>query len=150
MLRNPRVALWSLLVAAFALLAVAEWAWWQNARARSAQILAVAAATQSAAIDERVREQFENLTLIGKGLLAPYLDGTAPARIPTPIAQALDRVLAEHPELRAINVQTPDGKEILWSTFAQPRKAIFAPDDFRPYAPAATPGRPRRLPTKGC
>ena len=149
MLRNPRVALWSLLVAAFALLAVAEWAWWQNARARSAQILAVAAATQSAAIDERVREQFENLTLIGKGLLAPYLDGTAPARIPTPIAQALDRVLAEYPELRAINVQTPDGKEILWSTFAQPRKAIFAPDDFRPYAPAATPGETAPLAHEG-
>ncbi|GAB6050100.1 hypothetical protein JCM16106_09450 [Hydrogenophilus islandicus] len=133
---------WSLLIIfliAVALIAVAEAVWFRSAQKETEERLAAAAATQASAIDARVREHCENLTLIGKGLLAPYVTASPPRPIPEAIAVALARVTGEHPELRAVNVQSPDASRFLWSTLQQPHTPIFTADDFRPIdlSPAA-------------
>ena len=83
-------------------------------------------------IAARLMSQFTELEFVATGLLVPEVN---PARLDSGVVRALTRLMALHPNLYALNLQSPDGNTIEWSTQVQARTPITAasevPVEFR-------------------
>ena len=88
-----------------------------------------AAMVYASQIHNRLRTQFIELEFIATNLL----DGEADLTHLTPKAiRSLHRFMDIHPDFYALNIQSADGSEILWSTIPQSHNPIVEADKFTP------------------
>ncbi|VDY14974.1 MULTISPECIES: EAL domain-containing protein [unclassified Thiomonas] len=92
-----------------------------------------AALAEGQVIQLRLMQQFQQLAFVAKAIVGEQ----APEALDSRAQALLRRYVANHPEILAINVLTPDGERIAWSSYTQSTKPIFRPEDF-----TALPGRP--------
>ncbi len=88
-----------------------------------------AAMLYASQIDNRLRTQFIELEFIATNLLDEESD---PAHLSPRTIRSLQRFMEIHPDFYALNIQSADGNEILWSTTQQSHKPIVEADKFTP------------------
>ena len=107
---------------------------YHGAREQVTQQAQQAADGLAGTITARLMSQFTELEFVATGLLVPEVN---PARLNPGVVRALLRFMALHPHLYALNLQSPDGNTIEWSTQVQARAPITAASQFTPL-----PGKP--------
>ncbi len=98
-------------------------------RANVAGDARVVASDYAALIAKRLRMQFTELQFIALALLGPQADPSRPA---PDVVLKVQRFMALHPSLYAFNIQSADGKAILWSTQHQSDQPITPGGQFTP------------------
>ncbi|MDA8095810.1 MAG: EAL domain-containing protein [Betaproteobacteria bacterium] len=88
----------------------------------------LAGRAESELITLRLMRQFQQLSFVANGLIGNQFpqDFTSSRR------RMVKRFVALEPNLFAFNIQSPDGKRIVWSTFRQSPHPIFASIEFSP------------------
>lgn len=80
-------------------------------------------------IHDRLLTQFLELEFIATNLLDNETD---PAHLSPSAVRSLKRFMEIHPDFYALNIQSADGNEILWSTKKQSHEPIVEADKFTP------------------
>lgn len=106
-----------------------EWQQYRQVSLQIAQNAHRAAANYADRIANRLHTQFIELEFIGVSLLSSEADLSHPAEH---TQEALRRFMRIHPDFFALNVQSPDGSKILWSTLKQSNTPIVAQEEFSP------------------
>ena len=88
-----------------------------------------AAMVYASQIRNRLRTQFIELEFIATNLLDEEAD---PAHLSPRTIRSLERFMDIHPDFYALNIQSADGAEILWSTIQQSHTPIVQADKFTP------------------
>lgn len=86
-----------------------------------------AAQLYASQIYNRLNTQFIELEFIATSLLDEETD---PAHLSSRTVRSLQRFMKIHPDFYALNIQSADGSEILWSTIKQSHKPIVEADKF--------------------
>ncbi len=87
-----------------------------------------AALAEGQLIQLRLMTQFRQLEFAAKAIVGDR----DPDALGPRSRSLLDRFAAQHPELFALNIQSADGRRIVWSSHPQPNKPIFLSLDFTP------------------
>ena len=111
-----------------------EWQQYRQVALQIEQNAHRAAANYADRIANRLHTQFIELEFIGVSLLASEADLTRPSEH---TQSALRRFMSIHPDFFALNIQSADGRKILWSTLSQSTTPIVAQEDFTPISPNA-------------
>lgn len=106
-----------------------EWTQYQDEVATVKQNEYRAATVYADRINTRLATQFNELEFIAVALLEkePNLNPPSPATI-----AALHRFMRIHRAFYALNIQSTDGQQILWSTQTQSSTPLVAPETFTP------------------
>ncbi|HQS29541.1 MAG TPA: diguanylate cyclase [Halothiobacillus sp.] len=106
-----------------------EWTQYQDEVATVKQNEYRAATVYADRINTRLATQFNELEFIAVALLEkePHLNPPSPATI-----AALHRFMNIHRAFYVLNIQSADGRQILWSTQTQSATPLAAPETFTP------------------
>ncbi|MGA8008854.1 MAG: diguanylate cyclase, partial [Thiomonas sp.] len=99
-----------------------------DAREQVANQARHAAMAEGQLIQLRLAQQFQQLVFVARGIVGEQ----DPDALDVRTEGLLRRFAAEHQELFALNIQSPDGSRIVWSSHSQPRSPIFLNLDFTP------------------
>ncbi|MDA8383659.1 MAG: EAL domain-containing protein [Betaproteobacteria bacterium] len=101
---------------------------YQDAARAVAYRATLAGRAESELITLRLMRQFQQLSFVANGLIGSRF----PQDFTFSRQKMVRRFVALEPNLFAFNIQSPDGKRIVWSTFRQSRHPIFGSIEFTP------------------